>query len=169
MKIHVLDTGALLSTWTQKNPDLFFVTTPSILAELQNRPSKQRADNLIMTGRLSLETPFENLISQVKEAALEAGDASVLSATDLEIIALGLTKKVSGATVVIVSTDLALLNTAANLNLGIIDPNEKMKQKISWIMRCPACGHVEHQARSEIECPVCGTDMLRKPDKRHTL
>jgi UPF0271 protein len=169
LKIYVLDTGALLSNWTQKNPDIFFVTTHSVITELENRPSRQRADNLIMTGRLSTEAPLENLITQVKNAALESGDASVLSTTDVELLALGLGKKVSGEKVVVVSTDLAVLNTAANLGLGVLDPNKKMKQRISWIMKCPACEHVEHQDRSDTECPVCGTTMIRKPGKRQTL
>ncbi len=122
-----------------------------------------------MTGRLTSETPLENLVWQVKEAALETGDASVLSATDIEILALGLSRKISGEKAVVVSTDLAVLNTAASLGLGVLDPNKKMKMRISWIMKCPACGHVEHQDSSNTECPVCGTNMLRKPGKQHTL
>ena len=49
-KLYVLDTGGLLTTWTDGHLEEEFITTSSIIDELKNRPSKMRAENLISAG-----------------------------------------------------------------------------------------------------------------------
>ncbi len=165
-KVYVLDAGALLSNWTQKHPDYLFVTTYSIIDELQNKPSQQRADNLVSTGRLSIESPAQSWIKQVASVSSTVGDGYVLSDTDKELIALALELKNSGKEPVVVSTDLAVLNTASNLDLLILDPKNRMKHVVSWILKCPACNNEEPSGSKYTECPVCGTEMYRKTASR---
>ena len=84
--MYFVDAGALLSTWTQKHPTFKFITTPEIVEELRNKPSQQRADNLISTGRLSTESASPSWIKKVKMQARHFGDIQTLSENDIELI-----------------------------------------------------------------------------------
>jgi rRNA maturation endonuclease Nob1 len=101
-----------------------------------------------------------------EKKAREMGDYSVLSREDLELISLALQQKHLGHEVSIVSSDLALLNTAAALGLSTLDPKGRMKEKITWVLRCPGCGNEESEGTTLVECPVCGTEMQRKSKRR---
>ncbi len=160
-RVYVLDTGALLSTWTWKNPDSDFVTVPAVLSELHNRPSQRRAETLISAGRLREEVPESLHVAKVKETAHSTGDLHSLSDNDIQLLALALSKKESGFTVVIVSSDMSLLNTASFMGLTVVDLGSRMSHQVTWGLRCPACGHAENRAGDELECPVCGTAMRR--------
>jgi len=160
-RVYVLDTGALLSTWTQKNPDVDFVTIPAVLSELRNRPSQTRAQTLISTGRLREETPAIAHTASVRKAASNIGDIASLSENDIELLALALSKKEAGYLVTVVSTDLSLLNTAHFLGFDLLDIASRLTHQIRWTMRCPACDHIEDQVRAGRDCPVCGTPMRR--------
>ncbi len=159
-RVYLLDTGALLSTWTEQNPNVDFMTVPSVLEELHNRPSQTRAETLISTGRLREEAPTAALIAQVRKVAQRSGDATSLSENDVELLALALLKKQAGYAVTVVSTDLSLLNTASFMQIDVLDTASRFSHKITWVLKCPACGHTS-EAGAESECPVCGTKMRR--------
>lgn len=165
-RVYVLDTGAFLSNWTQKHPTASFITTERILDEIQNNPSKLRAENLISLGRLHVESVESKFYSKVSYAAAETGDAKVLSDTDVELLALSLSKHQLGISVALVSADFALLNTAKFLEIEIIDLTGKMKSAISWTLECPACNYRGNEGP---ECPVCGTIMRRRARKKTKL
>ena len=169
MQIYLLDTGALLSQWTLKNPDFSFVTTQSVINEIRNKPSKNRVQNLISTDKLRVEFPTPESVEVVESQARKMGDAHVLSKVDLELIALGMDYIRLDHQAHIVSSDLAVLNTATSLGLEIIDPKGRMKQKITWILRCPACGNKEPDGATSLECPTCGTQMRRTSKRRKKL
>ncbi|MFW9889465.1 MAG: NOB1 family endonuclease [Candidatus Thorarchaeota archaeon] len=169
MHIYVLDTGVLLSQWTSKNPDFAFMTTQSVIDEIQNRPSKNRVQNLLSTDRLRIASPDVESIEITKKKARESGDYGVLSGTDLELISLSLQQKQLGRKVSVVSSDLALLNTAAALGLSTLDPKGRMKERITWMLKCPGCGNEESEMKSQVECPVCGTKMQRKPKRKEKI
>ncbi|MHA2082780.1 MAG: hypothetical protein ACXABD_03385 [Candidatus Thorarchaeota archaeon] len=168
-KIYVLDTGGLLTTWTDGHLGEEFITTRSIIDELQNKPSIMRAETLISAGRLKEEAANANALEIVLDAAKKIGDLQVLSESDVEIIALAFSKKESGYDVILVSTDLAVLNTASSLDLETHDPKGRMAHQIKWHLKCPACGHIEKGASSDLECPICGTTMRRKAASRRRI
>lgn len=165
-QVYVLDTGALLSNWTQKQSSALFITTERIVEEIRNRPSKMRIDNLKSVGRLRVESVEIDFISKVSHAAEMTGDVEVLSETDIELIGLALSKHNLGIFVTLVSSDFAVLNTANYLEIGVLDLTGKMKSAIHWIMICPACNH---RGSSGVECPVCGTKLRRTPQKKTHL
>jgi rRNA maturation endonuclease Nob1 len=169
LHIYVLDTGVLLSQWTSKNPAFILMTTQSVIDEIRNRPSKNRIQNLLSTDRLRIASPDAESIEMTEKKARETGDYGVLSREDSELISLGLQQKHLGHRVSVVSSDLALLNTAAALGLGILDPMERMKEKITWMLKCPGCGNEEFETITHAECPVCGTEMQRKPKRKEKL
>ncbi len=167
--IFVLDAAALLSNWTQRNPDLEFVTTQGILDELHNRPSRERAERLVLIGRMRIADSDPDSVRAVGLAASKLGDLQVLSDNDVSLLAVTLSIRSAGRTVSVVSSDLSVLNTATVLGFGIIDLTTKMRHQITWILRCPACGHNERQGSKESECPVCGTKLTRRHKKRKRI
>ena len=165
-RLYVLDAGALLSLWTQKEPSALFLTTPEVVQELRNRPSKTRVETLISLGRLREQVPAESSIKSATKAALEIGDAATLSSTDIGIVALTIEARDKGNNVTLVSTDLSVLNTAKHLGLQILDPSNRFREKISWVLVCPGCGKKSESEKGALECPVCGTEMRRRSRKR---
>ncbi|MHA1940032.1 MAG: hypothetical protein ACW97O_17660, partial [Candidatus Thorarchaeota archaeon] len=151
MRLYILDTGALLSQWTLKNPNLIFMTTQSVVDEIQNRPSKNRVQNLLSTDRLRIESSDADAIEMTEQKAREVGDYSVLSPEDLEVVSLALRQKRIGNEVFVVSSDLALLNTAAALGISTLDPKGRMRDKITWVLKCPGCGNEEQEGTSDLE------------------
>ena len=169
MHLYILDTGALLSQWTLKNPGFAFMTTQSVVNEIQNRPSMSRVQNLLSMDRLRIESPSADSLEITEQKARETGDYNVLSQADLELVSLALLQKQLGHDVSVVSSDLALLNTAAALGLGTLDLLGRMKEKITWVLKCPGCGNEESEGISNQECPVCGTEMRRKPKRKKKI
>ncbi|MFW9799136.1 MAG: NOB1 family endonuclease [Candidatus Thorarchaeota archaeon] len=169
MTLFVLDVAAFLSQWTLRNPDGVFLTTQAVVEEIRNRPSRERVETLISTDQLRVEVPGPKQIEDAKKAADDTGDLSILSATDIELIALALQESRLDHHVAVVSSDLAVLNTAASLGLDTIDPERRMRYVIRWRLRCPACGHQEEQDKTSLECPVCGTQMKRKARDRREV
>ena len=167
--VFVLDAAALLSNWTQRNPDLEFVTTQGILDELHNRPSRERAERLVLIGRMRIADSDPDSVRAVGLAASKLGDLQVLSDNDVSLLAIALSIQSAGRTVSVVSSDLSVLNTATVLGFGIIDLTTKMRHQITWVLRCPACGHNERQGSKESECPVCGTKLTRRHKKRKRI
>jgi UPF0271 protein len=164
-QIYVLDAGVLISTWTDKKIDSIFITTPGIVEEIRNRMSRFRAETLFLLEKMDVRSPSEENVRRVESIATSTGDQSVLSKNDIELIALASTVVSEGLDATLVSTDFAVLNTASQLDIAIIDPNQKFKQKIIWGMRCPACHYKSKTPTRDTECPVCGTTMRRTPLK----
>lgn len=167
--MYVLDTGVLVSTWTDKRKDSTFVTTPSIIGEVRNRLSRFRAETLFLLDKMDERTPNDEDVRRVESVAMSSGDKSELSKNDIELIALALTVTTEGTDTTLVSTDFAVLNTASHLGLRIIDPNKKFGQEITWIMKCPACSFKSKKSSRETVCPVCGTKMRRTSLKKRKI
>ena len=167
--VYVLDTGVLVSTWTDKKEDATFITTPNILDEVRNRLSRFRAETLVYLEKMKERTPVKDDIRHVEAASASAGDKSVLSQNDIELIALALTVARSEFNTILVSTDFAVLNTASHLGIRILDPNKRFGQEITWGMRCPACHYKTEAPTRDTECPVCGTTMRRTPLKKRKM
>jgi rRNA maturation endonuclease Nob1 len=145
------------------------MTTQSVIDEIQNRPSKNRVQNLLSTDRLRIESPDADAAEMVEQKAREVGDFNVLSSEDLELVSLALWQKQLGHEVSVVSSDLAVLNTAASLGLSTLDPKRRMRDKITWVLKCPGCRNEEPEGTSNLECPVCGTVMRRRPKRKETI
>jgi rRNA maturation endonuclease Nob1 len=118
---------------------------------------------------MRIASPDVDAIEMTRQKALDIGDYNVLSPEDLELVSLALAQKHLGHTVHVVSSDLAVLNTAAALDLRTLDPKGRMKAKITWVLRCPGCGNEEPEGAIDLECPVCGTQMNRKGKRRKRI
>ncbi|MHA1862718.1 MAG: hypothetical protein ACTSWA_03035 [Candidatus Thorarchaeota archaeon] len=166
-QIYVLDAGVLFSNWTIKVSEGLFTTTSSVLEEIKNRPSKVRAEVLTLLDRLQEDFATPESIKAVRHASAKTGDKSVLSEVDIEIVALAHTKHSLGMKTTLVSTDLAVLNTARHMGITILDPSGRFKHEIIWSLKCPACYHKSSSKAKDLECPVCGTIMRRVVHRKH--
>ena len=164
--IYVIDSGVLFSTWIEKVSDSKFITTSRVMDEIHNRPSKFRADTLELLDRLRIESPPIDSIKAITKAATESGDKPVLSDTDIELIALAHSKKATRTSTTLVSTDMAILNTARYLGIDSIDPSGRFRDDIRWILICPACNYKSKVSVKDLECPICGTQMRRKVSQK---
>ena len=165
-QVYVVDAGVLFSTWTLKVPEATIVTTSNILTEVRNRPSQSRTDVLMILNRMRAVNPLDEYIREVEKGASKSGDRSVLSENDIELIALALMLTKERENLTLVSTDLAVLNTARHLKIATLDPSGKFRQEITWSMKCPACQYKAEAPTRDTECPVCGTTMKRTPLRR---
>jgi len=168
MRVYIVDTGALLTNWAQKNPDTRLVAPASVIEEIRNRPSIQRVETLISLDRLSIEDTEEPYIREAQKAATETGDISVLSIQDIELLGLAYRRSRGGDEVTVVSTDMAVLNVARFIGVNILDPKGKITHDIQWIMKCPACGNTSKNTKLT-ECEVCGTKMKRRSASRRKI
>ncbi len=160
-QLYILDAGVIFSTWTKGVSTGSFLTVSGVLQEIKNKPSKLRADILMVLEQLRDEIPETASFKIVQSAAHDTGDDMVLSDVDIELLALAHTKKSQGLPVTLVSSDFAILNTAHHLGIPTIDPSGRFQHKIIWSFKCPACNHKSKSTKKDSECPICGTKMRR--------
>jgi UPF0271 protein len=126
---------------------------PSVLDELLDLSSKCRCDALMEIG-LSVREPGFEFLAAAREAALETGDASRLSATDLDLLALALE---TGST--LVTDDFAVQNVALRLAIPVLPIQQRRAGAREYRYRCTGCGRYFPK---EGICPFCGSRMKRK-------
>ena len=146
----VLDSSAFFSEAPVEG-ELY--TTPSVVSELRDLPSKARFDLLCEAGLLVVD-PDRESVSRVRDHAVSRGEAAVLSPTDIDLLALALQLQAF-----IMSDDYALQNVARSMRVGVIPIRQKGSRNIRWKYRCSGCGRYY---REPGECRVCGALIQRK-------
>tara|TARA_B100000214_G_scaffold116218_1_gene82060 strand:- start:1208 stop:1702 length:495 start_codon:yes stop_codon:yes gene_type:complete len=158
----VLDTSALIS-WPLSELGGSMIVNSQI-SELE-RFSPTRAQ-IIQSIGLIISEPSRDSISQVSKLALETGDMSGISQTDLSLVALAYSK---GA--VLVTDDYRMQNLAERLGMEWRAVVMKGISEIwEWELRCVGCGAVfdslekpSQKKRDMGECINCGSSLkLRK-------
>lgn len=147
-----------------------FCSTESVIEEVSHKKSRAiYIDGLIEAGRLKIYSPSELYIKKVKEVALESGDNSTLSKTDISVVALSLELKTNGQNVTIISDDYAVQNLASTLQVHAVSVMSRGIQKIvKWKQYCSGCGKV-YDKKIIRECVVCGSSIKRKFDPSNDL
>lgn len=148
MKV-VLDTSALFGL-EQVPSDWEAFITEGVLVELE-KYNDRRAENLLPTIKVSQATSAA--LSRVREAARGTGDASRLSKTDMELLALALELKATLAT-----DDYSIQNLATVLGIEFLPMNMKgITKVVRWNYLCTGCGKVFKEPQPD--CPVCGSPL----------
>ena len=158
----VLDTSALIS-WPLSELNGSMIVNSQI-AELE-KFSPARAQ-IIQSLGLIISEPSRDSISEVSKLAVETGDMSGISQTDLSLVALAYSK---GA--VLVTDDYRMQNLAEKLEMEwMAVVMEGISGTWEWELRCIGCGTVfhspekpSHKKREIEECMNCGSSLrLRK-------
>jgi len=146
----VLDASVFFSELTPEG-DLF--TTPSVCDELLDIRAKGNFEKLCAAG-LTVRSPDQGSRHYVDKAAEKSRDASVISETDRDLLALA---RELGAP--LYTDDFAIQNVAAVLGVETRPILQRKARLVKWKYRCAGCGrYYSHDG----ECPVCGAAIKRK-------
>jgi len=153
--IYVIDTSGFI-VGIKVSPTSI-VTVPGVVDEIIDRDTRLRFDLLHDAG-LIVDIPYEEYKDTVRSASISTGDDSVLSNTDIDILAKALElSKISD--VILITDDYAVQNVATILDIKYQSAaTSGIKKKIRWELRCTGCGSV---VRSGTECPICASKIKR--------
>ncbi|MFP3951048.1 MAG: NOB1 family endonuclease [Candidatus Bathyarchaeia archaeon] len=160
----VLDTSAFIQGVIPSDGVRYY-TPPSVKEEIKNDLNRIRYENLRRMGTLEEVSPHERYLRKVAEVSMEMGEET-LSITDIDILALGLQLRASGEEVKLVSDDYSVQNIADRLGLKCISlATPGIKKQLTWTIYCPGCKRsFDISPRGGI-CPICGTELKRKPHR----
>lgn len=129
------------------------IVPPSVEVEMRDIGSKMRFERCLATG-LSIVSPAEESREAVKKAAVASGDITVLSETDIDVIALAF-----GTGAAVATDDFALSNTAQHMGIEVVPIQQRRAKKRKWRYRCTGCGRYYDAPGT---CEVCGLEIKRK-------
>lgn len=133
---------------------------PSVLSEVRDESRRLMIEELAAHGALDIVEPDAAARKSVIDAAEATGDLSVLSDTDIDVVALAL--EGSG---IVVSDDYALQNVCRELEIpfsGLGQPGTS--EKWVWQRVCSGCRRT-YGSKAPSSCSVCGADIRRKRRK----
>ncbi len=160
---YVLDTSAIIYGFNPQLVDGDHYITPLVESELFGRKTRTITDLYLSSGRLKIRSPADKYRAIVKSRAGSSGDLSVLSETDLEVVALALQLAEEGSPPIVVSDDYSLQNLCRMLGIEFKPMMTKgISQEFWWFLFCPACGATYEHSLKATECQVCGHQLRRK-------
>ncbi len=168
-RVLVLDTSAFIAGFDPFSLSVRQLTVPKVEKEIKrNSMICTRFRSAVESGKLKVTAPSQEFLEKVKSASGKVGDSYLLSATDIELLALALELKAEGLDPQLVTDDYSIQNVATKLSVEFFAlATIGIKRLLEWIRYCPAC-HKEYPANCQSkECLVCGTPLKRKP--RRTL
>lgn len=163
MKTYILDTSAIIYGFNPRLVEGTHYITPGVEAELSAGRTRSTTELSLHSGSLRVRAPSPEFLTVVKARASSTGDLSVLSETDLEVVALALELDSEGQDVVVVSDDYSLQNLCTLLSIDFKPMVTKgISQEFWWFLYCPACGATYEQRKSLTTCRICGHSLKRK-------
>ncbi len=144
-----------------------FFISPLIFEEIRDRRTRNQVEMAIELGRMALVGPSTEGLKVIREFARETGDLSVLSAADLEVLAVAWDQKTGlGASpggITIITDDFAIQNVAEHSGISYQAARKpRMRENITWVIYCPACRRSFLDLKVGSPCPSCDTPLKRK-------
>lgn len=161
----VLDSSAFIQGLDPQNEAAY--TVPLVVDELREGFTIARLRSMEAAGRLKVLEPEDRFLGVVEAEARRMGEYKALSATDKQVLALGVQLRDDKLEPVVVSDDYSVQNMADALGLrhrGLATPG--IKRRFTWTIYCPGCRREYTEPQSEDVCPVCGTELKRKPVRK---
>lgn len=150
MGIYVLDSAAFMNLETIDKLKGKKWTTEEVKNEIKDFKSKA----LFTIAGVNIAEPSSESIKKVKNYAENSGDLSLLSETDIKIIALAI-----DFDAIVVSDDFDIQNVCHGMR---VDYKSASGKEISYAFKrkpwCDSCKRV----RSGKKCRVCGEDLRMK-------
>ncbi|MFB0558030.1 MAG: NOB1 family endonuclease [Candidatus Bathyarchaeia archaeon] len=167
----LLDTSAFILGYDLTDADDELYTVPSVREELrEGELARLRFESAVRNGRLKLVKPDSGYLIEVEVTIEEMGEASALSETDSQILALGIQLKSDGLEPIVISDDYSVQNVANRLGLGFKSlATIGIRQQFEWVIYCPGCHRVFREPQPEGLCPICGTELKRRPGKKKKI
>jgi len=170
-RVLLLDTSAFISGYEMLDASLEHITVPEVAEELREGSlTRLRLENAQRSGRLKVFIPDPRYLEEVEAITLQLGERGVLSAADKQLLALGLQVREGGGEPVIVSDDYSVQNTADRMSLGFQSLSTRgIQRRFEWTIYCPGCRRVFEEPQRGGICPICGTQLKRKPGRKQSL
>lgn len=160
---YVLDTSAIIYGFNPQLVEGDHYITPRVESELFSKKTRVITDLCVSSGALKIRCPLDEFKNTVKTHAESSGDISVLSETDLEVVALALQLRSEGKSPTVVSDDYSLQNLCRMLSIEFKPMVTKgISEEFWWFLYCPACGATYEKSMKLAECQVCGHQLKRK-------
>jgi UPF0271 protein len=167
----LLDTSAFIMGYMATDVDAEHFSVPSVRDELtEGGLHRIRFDNAARSGHLKVLSPASRFLEDVCEVAKEMGEEGALSAADMQLLALGLYLQSDGKTPTVVSDDYSVQNLANRLGLGFKSlATPGIQQMFEWMVYCPGCRRRFEELQRGNTCPICGTELKRKPGEKKKI
>ena len=150
VKKYIIDTSAILSGRINISTSNY-IYPDSVINEIKNGSLEKILD----VADINIQNPEKKYVEMAVNAAMKTGDYSVLSKTDIDVLALAI--EYDGT---IVTDDYAIQNVARQCGIEYSGSGiEPIKKSIVWKYRCTGC-HRIYDKYIEI-CPVCGHTVKR--------
>lgn len=162
----VLDTSSFIQGFDSSDSETKLFTTYFVMDEVRDEMAKIRLENWVRTGKIKVSNPEDVFLQRVLNTSQELGEVKALSETDHSIIALALELSAQYDTTII-SDDYSIQNLSDELGIkhrGLI--TRGIKKRFQWVHYCPGCYKYFDGPQEDPECPICGTELKRKPGKR---
>ena len=170
-KAIVLDTSALIMGYETAEVEAEHYTVPSVREEIHRDDiRKLRLDSAINSGHIIVRSPDPKYRGETQRVIGEMGEADALSEADAELLALGAQLKGEGWETTVVSDDYSVQNVASELGLGFKGlATQGIKRQFRWETYCPGCRRTFEEPQEDGVCPICGTDLKRRPSRKRPL
>jgi UPF0271 protein len=169
VRVLVLDTSAFIMGFDVIEVESY--TVPHVRDELKRGEyNKLRFDNAVRNGWLKVVSPEPGYVDEVRSAIAEMGEVGVLSESDSQLLALGLQLRAEGLEPVIVSDDYSVQNVSSKLGMSFRSlATSGIKREFEWVVYCPGCRKTYTEPQPGGICPICGTELKRKPRKKRPI
>ena len=159
----ILDTSAFIQGYNLSTDEEYY-TVPEVLDEIREDLGRLRYEGARASGRLHEVTPEKKWSDELETKSRSAGEAHKLSPTDKQLLSLGLQLKSEGKEPTIVSDDYSVQNMAVRLGFRFVSQVTKgIKKVLNWDIYCPGCRKRFDTSQEDNVCPICGTELKRKP------
>ncbi len=149
--MYVLDSSAFINEYHTTEQ---VATVPLVREELEGE-SAYRYDALEGAG-MHIHIPNEETIETIRRTSRDLGDDTVLSETDVRLIATAFELDAT-----LVTDDYAMQNVADRLDVTVeVINQEGIEEQRDWIFQCQGCGREFDEEHDR--CPICGTGLARK-------
>ncbi|MCS6769565.1 MAG: NOB1 family endonuclease [Candidatus Caldarchaeum sp.] len=160
-KVYALDTRAFLSVQLEPGPAELITVQEVVDEVLYGGLAPERLATALARQVVKLKKPSQSSVERVKVAAASTGDLPRLSKADVNLLAAAFDAFSEGASVVVLSDDYSLQNTALKLGLEVAGlARQPVKELREWISKCVVCGKVYGRAVGDV-CPSCGGEVVR--------
>ncbi len=149
--MYILDASAFINEFHTTDR---VATVPLVREELEGEAA-YRYDAREGAG-MHIHIPNEETIDTVRRVARDSGDDSVLSETDVRLLATAFELDAT-----LVTDDYAMQNVADRIEVPVqVIDQEGIEEQRSWIFQCQGCGREFEEEHDR--CPICGTGLARK-------
>ncbi len=168
MKALILDTSSFIQGFNSSDQSTKLFTTYFVKGEVREEMAQIRLDNWERTGRIIIKNPSEESLNHILTSSKKLGENKALSATDHSVVGLAyeMSKEYD---VTVISDDYAVQNLSDELGIkhkGLI--TRGIKKRFQWVHYCPGCWKHFDGPQEDKACPICGTELKRKPGKKST-